>query len=267
MELDDAYANGAYINGAEGFPQRWATAASALRQELGARARLNLPYGASERQKYDLFLPESPTRGTVVFVHGGYWRAFDRSSWSHLAAGPLAQGWAVAMPSYDLCPQVSIAEITRQLATAVQVVAAQVSGPISLTGHSAGGHLVARMLDRNLVPDEIGRRFRAVIPISPLSDLQPLLQTSMNDDFAMDITQAQAESPLGMMDRHPARVTVWVGGDERPAFLDQARWLAQAWGADHVIAPGKHHFDVIDPLSDPKSDLVHRLTGWPGPAV
>lgn len=261
MELDDAYANGAYIDGADTYPPRWAAAAEAMRKNLGKRAQLDLPYGESERQKYDLFLPEGTPKGSVIFIHGGYWQAFDRTSWSHLAAGPLAHGWAVAIPSHDLCPQVRICQITRQIVAAVQAIAARVDGPISITGHSAGGHLSARMLDRALLSPAIAERLTHVLPISPLSDLRPLRRTVMNANFRMLENEAIAESPLLMHDRYDVPVTVWVGADERPAFLDQARWLATAWGAGHVIAPGRHHFDVIDPLADPKSQLVQLLVG------
>lgn len=261
MELDDAYANAAYIDGAEAYLPRWTADARALREKLGKRAQLDLPYGESERQKYDLFLPEGTPEGTVIFVHGGYWRLFDRSYVSHLAAGPLARGWAVAMPSYDLCPAVRICQITRQIATAVQAIAARTKGPISITGHSAGGHLAARMLDLSLVPDAVAGRVSRVLPISPLADLRPLRRTTMNHDFHMLEAEAIAESPMLMHNRHDLPVTVWVGADERPAFLDQARWLANAWNADLVIAPDTHHFNVIEPLTDPDSDMVKLLTG------
>ena len=89
MMLDDAYANAAYIDGADGFPPRWEKEAEAFRVSLGARAQLNVRYGPSDRQKFDFFQPEGVSRGTAVFVHGGYWKAFDKSYWSHLAAGPL----------------------------------------------------------------------------------------------------------------------------------------------------------------------------------
>ncbi|MCB4454959.1 alpha/beta hydrolase [Leisingera sp. McT4-56] len=256
MELDDAYANGAYIENADKYPPRWAASAEDFRNSLHERARLDIPYGEGARQSFDLFLPEGTPKGLFVFVHGGYWLAFDKSSWSHLARGAMAHGWAVAMPSYDLCPEVRIADITRQIAAAVTRIAAEVDGPIAMAGHSAGGHLVARMLDRALLPAEVGERIKTVIPISPLADLLPLLRTSMNQKFKMDSAAAVAESPVEMQDRYPAEVTVWVGGEERPAFLDQAIWLVEAWGADHVIAFGKHHFNVIDPLADPESDLV-----------
>lgn len=260
MELDDAYANGAYIEGATAFPPRWAAAAAALREGLGERALLDQPYGGSERQKYDLFLPDGAAKGTVIFLHGGYWRMFDPKWFSHLAAGPLARGWAVAMPSYDLCPDVRICQITRQIAAAVQAIADRTEGPIAITGHSAGGHLAARMLDETLMPGAIARRFSHILPISPLADLRPLRRTVMNADFRMLETEAIGESPMLMHDRHDVPVTVWVGADERPAFLDQARWLANAWDAGLVIAPQRHHFDVIDALADPESDMVRRLS-------
>ncbi|GAA6197591.1 alpha/beta hydrolase [Pseudophaeobacter arcticus] len=261
MELDDAYANGAHIAGAEDFPPRWAASAEDFRNSLHERARLNLPYGDGARHCFDLFMPETAPKGVLIFVHGGYWLAFDKSSWSHLAVGALAQGWAVAMPSYDLCPEVRIADITQQVARAVVRIAEEVPEvPISLAGHSAGGHLVARMLDPKVIPNAVGARLKVVVPISPLADLLPLLRTSMNDKFQMDNDAAKAESPVEMQDRYQTEVTVWVGAEERPAFLDQAQWLADAWHADHVIAFGKHHFNVVDPLADPESDLVRLLT-------
>lgn len=260
MDYDDAYANSAHIPGSEAFPDLWARSAQAFRDSLGSRACLGLAYGRGDRQAHDLFLPDASPKGTVIFVHGGYWRASHRSDWSHLAAGSVARGWAVAMPSYDLCPAVRISDITVQIAGCVQAVAADSSGPIALAGHSAGGHLVSRMLDPCILPAAVVNRLIHVLAISPLSDLRPLMQTAMNADFGMDLSMAEAESPRFMTDRHDVPVTVWVGGAERPVFLDQAQWLAEAWEADHVIAPGRHHFNVIEDLTDEHSDMVRRLT-------
>ena len=258
-DLDDAYANGPYIPGADDYPPRWAAEAEAFRTKLGDRAQLGIPYGPSERQAYDLFQPETLPKGVMIFVHGGYWLKFDRSYWSHLAAGALAHGWACVMPSYDLCPDVRISDITRQISECVSAVAGDIALPVSLAGHSAGGHLVARLLAPGMLADDLIARVAHVVPISPVADLRPLLRTSMNDDFRMDEAAAAAESPV-LQPRPDVPVTVWVGADERPSFLDQARWLAEAWQAEHVEVPGKHHFDVIDALADPESDLVMKLT-------
>lgn len=257
MELDDAFANAAYIPNGETYPQRWQEEAEAFRKS--ARCDLDIPYAAGERCAYDLFFPDDAPKGVVIFVHGGYWLRFDRKDWSHLAAGPLARGWAVAMPSYDLCPTVHIRTITDQIETAITVISDRVSGPIRLAGHSAGGQLVARMMCRDLEPSWRSRVER-VMPISPVADLVPLMRTSMNASLGLDAEEAQTESPLN---HQPANVpvSVWVGADERPVFIEQATALSEVWKCDLTIEPSRHHFDVIEGLSDPESEMVRTLLG------
>lgn len=263
MDLSDAYENGAYIPGADGFPPRWAEEAAALRSALGERALTDLAYGPATRNRFDLFLPEGDPTGLIVFIHGGYWRRFDKSSWSWAAAGGLARGWAVAMPSYTLAPDARIGQITTEIAAAVTAAADRVPGPLVITGHSAGGHLSARMRCRDAgLTDTVAARLARVVPISPLSDLAPLMQTAMNADLRIDAAEAEAESPVRKTDLFDVETTVWVGGDERPAFLDQARWLTEVWPKTSLhIAEGKHHFDVIEELTDPESPLTRALVG------
>ena len=250
MELDDAYANGAYIPGAADYPDKWARLAAAFRES--ALCELDLPYGESPRQRFDIFHPPRLAKGVVIFVHGGYWLKFDKSYWSHLAAGPLAHGWCVAMPSYDLCPDVRIGQISQQIGQAILTVAARTAGPIRLCGHSAGGHLVAR--------NATAERVEKVIPISPVADLAPLMKTSMNKDLRIDADEALAESPVHLPP--PAcPVTVWVGAKERPVFLEQAQALTDAWGCARVIAPEQHHFNVVEAMCAPQSPLVTELVG------
>ena len=260
MSLDDAYANAPYIPGADAYPDRWSTDAATFRDQIQAsgRATLGLSYGTTERQAYDLFSPDVVQEGLAIFVHGGYWMKFHRTFWSHFAQGLLERGWNVAVPSYDLCPDVSIAQITQQIAKAITRIAEQTDGPIRLTGHSAGGHLVARMCIDGVLPQSVMTRIRRVVSISPVSDLRPLTQTTMNEAFRLTEDLAVEESPA-LMTPLDVPVTVWVGADERPVFLDQARWLSDAWNADLVIDKNRHHFDVIDGLRDPNSTLVTTL--------
>lgn len=264
-DWDDAYANGAYIAGAAAFPPKWTEMAAAFRAEIGARAEVSLPYGERDRQQFDLFEPAGEAKGLCVFVHGGYWRAFDRSLWSHLAAGPLARGWAVAMPSYTLAPNARISEITDEIGAAISAAASMVAGPIRLTGHSAGGHLVTRMLCENApLDEEIATRIANTVSISGVHDLRPLLETALNNDLQLDATEAAAESPALLVPRQGVRLTCWVGTEERPEFVRQNALLANVWtglGVDTACVEegGKHHFDVIDGLSDPSSPLCAAL--------
>ena len=196
MRFDDAFANGKYIAGGAEYPARWATKAHGFRQVLADRARLGLPYGAGERQWFDLFLPEADPVGLVIFIHGGYWLAFGPREFSHLAAGALARGWACAMPAYTLAPGARVGQMTVEITSALAAMAAQVDGPIVVTGHSAGGHLSARMACEDTALDRpTAARLRRVVPISPLSDLRPLLETTMNDTLRLDLAEARAESP------------------------------------------------------------------------
>jgi len=262
IDWDDAYANAAHIEGAVDYPPRWAAAASDFR--AGARGETQIAYGAHPRQRFDLFLPEGAPCGLVVFVHGGYWLRFDKSLWSHLAAGPVARGWAVAMPSYRLAPEVGIAEITSDIAAALPRIADCVpEGPMALTGHSAGGHLVARMACMDVaLPGAVLERLARIVPISPLSDLRPLMCTQMNAEFHLDEDAARAESPVFHALRPGLGGTVWVGAAERPVFLDQARWLSEAWPDLCLhVEPGRHHFDVIEGLMQAESALTADVIG------
>ena len=258
MDMDRAYANGAFIAGAESYPPKWEAAAQRFREGLGARARLGLAYGTGERHKFDLFLPEGAPRGLQVYVHGGYWLAFGRESWSHLAAGALARGWACAMPSYTLAPEARIGEITVEIGRAVDAAAALVAGPVVVTGHSAGGHLSARM---GCVGAPVSANIARVVPISPVAELEPLMQTAMNDKLGITDVEAALESPARLVRRDGVQAHVWVGGQERPAFLWQARTLSENWDCQWTVAAGKHHFDVIDDLADPMSGLVEACLG------
>ena len=262
MDWDDAYANGAYIQGAAEYPPRWDQAAAAFRAAQGTRVRLDVPYGDSPRERLDIFLPEARARGLAVFVHGGYWKAFGKDTWSHLAAGALAEGLAVCLPQYTLCPEVRIAEITRQIARAIAFAAEGIDGPIHLAGHSAGGHLVCRMACQDSpLAHPLQLRLGSVLSISGVHDLRPLLMTEMNETLRLDLAEAQAESPALLAPLPGTRLVCWVGADERPEFVRQSALLANIWtglGADTraIEEPGRHHFNVIDGLADPASALM-----------
>jgi acetyl esterase/lipase len=265
-DWDDAYANAPYIPDGDAFPDRWLAAAAGFRATLGPdRLRAGVPYGAHPRQRVDLFLPEGRPAGLLVHVHGGYWRRFDPSYFSNLAAGPLARGWAVAMPGYVLAPEVSITAITRMVANAVAAAAATVAGPIRLSGHSAGGHLATRMVcTDSALPAAVRARLGRVFTIGGVHDLRPLIRTAINDDLRLGPGEAAAESPALLEPLEGARIHAWVGADERPEFVRQSRLIANIWaglGADTRLTevPGRHHYDVTDALADPGSPLVTAL--------
>ncbi len=264
---DDAYANGVNIPGGDRWPAAWVEPAKSYRdrREAAGRARLDLAYGEKARNRFDLFLPDSATKGLVIYVHGGFWRAFDKSYWSHLAEGSVASGYAVAMPSYTLCPGVRVADIAREVAAAIAGAAEIVEGPLYLTGHSAGGHLVTRIISSpSPLPHAVRARIRNVVSISGVHDLRPMMKTAMNADLRIDEAEAIGESPALLRPLEGARVTCWVGSAERSEFVRQNALLGNIWtglGADTAILvePDRHHFNVIDGLIDPAHPLTRTL--------
>jgi acetyl esterase/lipase len=266
-DWDDAYANADHIPNAGGFIKRWQKRASDFRKTLKKedRASLDLSYSKNERNVVDIFYPEDEPKGLLVFVHGGYWYRFDKSYWSHLAQGALDNGWIVAMPSYSLCPDVKISEITKEVARAIEFIAADIKGPIRLAGHSAGGHLVSRMVcNKSPLSKKVQSRIVHVMAISPVSDLRPLCCLKLNDTLGLTDKEAESESPALLTPLPNARVTCWVGAAERSEFVRQNALLANIWhglGAriSHVEESDRHHFDVIQGMELADSPMMKML--------
>ncbi len=254
MSLDRDYMNSAFIPDGDGYLARWQAASAAFR--AGAAGQSGLHYGPGARQVFDLFLPAGVPKGLIVFIHGGYWKAFAPADWSHLAAGALARGWACAMLGYTLAPEARITDITAEVARGIEVAAGRVAGPVVVTGHSAGGHLAARMGCADI---GLSARVVRVVPISPVAELEPLMDTEMNEVLLIDAEEAVRESPARLELRAGVQAHVWVGGQERPAFLWHARTLSEAWDCPWTVAPGRHHFDVVDDLMMADSGLTRVL--------
>ncbi len=265
IDWTDAFDNSGYIADATRLADAWAKAAAQFRSN--ANADLDLPYGDAPRERFDLFYPDCEPKGLFVFVHGGYWHLFDKSSWSHLAEGALERGWAVALPSYPLAPEAQIAQITKATATAIEAAADLVGGPLRIAGHSAGGHLVARMsCAAGPLRVDIQRRLAGITSISGVHDLLPLLRTTMNGTLKLDRAEALAESPAHLPPALTCPVTAWVGAQERPEFLRQTRMLEERWAAsgaeiEAVYERGHNHFSIVTALGDPESPLLRACLG------
>jgi arylformamidase len=240
----------------------WAKDAAAYRQRHAPRS---IPYGAGARNTIDFFSGENEGP-IVVFIHGGYWQAFGGSSFSHLARGLNAHGISVAIPSYDLCPVVTVDHIIQQMRAASRELA-RLGRSLVISGHSAGGHLAACMLatdwaafDASLPADLV----TAAYAISGLFDLGPLVETSINNALRLDHAAARAASPLFWDAPVRGSLDAVVGENESAEYFRQSRTIVDRWGGAGVTtrfdtAPAANHFTAIAPLADPASPMVARL--------
>jgi arylformamidase len=248
---------------------RWAADSAAARGRLDTR--LDVRYGSGPKQTMDLF-PAANARGTLLFIHGGYWRALDKADHSFVAPPLVAGDIAVAVLNYDLCPEVGIARIVDQCREAVAWLRRE--GPrfglaperLVVSGHSAGGHLAAMLVATNwrargLPADAIV----GAVAISGVFDLEPLVQVSFNVDLKLDAGRAYLVSPIHLQPRAPVPVLIAAGAEETSEFIRQSWLLWERWPECHppgrrgpLFIPGQHHFSVVAELGDPASELVRQ---------
>lgn len=259
IDLEAQYNNRALVPDHPAVMQGWRERAETVRRTHPPR---QIAYGAGEREVMDLFeaRPDAPV---AVFLHGGYWQALGREWFSGIAPALLAHGVSLAIPSYDLAPQVRLGRILSQVRQAVEAVrdlSPTRSRPV-VFGHSAGGHMAACMLSEG--------RAGAAVAISGVFDLAPLIETSLNAALGLDAREAAALSPIywPVPNGSTPGGTVLdcvVGGDESEEFIRQSRMMADLWGAQGVetrfeAVKGVNHFTVLEPLFDKDSAMTRRI--------
>jgi len=260
MDLDFVereYNNRALVPDHPAYFERWERDSKYVRATLPAR--LDVPYGPDPRHRVDLF-PAENARGTLVFIHGGYWRSLDKDMFSWLAAPFVAAGIGVAVPRYRLVPSCSIEGVVDDVVMAMNwffehsPAHGMATDRVVLSGHSAGGHLVAALF---AAPRERLRfdpaRIVGGVPLSGVYDFEPLRHHSFNADFRLD---PAAVARLNIADKRPvirAPLVIAAGAEESSEFRRQSRVLADAWrGQVHslLMLPGLHHFNIVDALAE-----------------
>jgi arylformamidase len=263
IDYEAQYNNRARVPEYAEIAERWSMLAAAYR--LAADADMNRPYGTRERQRYDIFHAKGGDNPPlVVYIHGGYWQRGDRKDYSFVARELNANGITVAIPSYTLCPAVSVMEIGDEVQQCLAALWRQTKTRPVVIGHSAGGHLTAEMLARDWrgfagVPGDL---VRSGCAISGVFDLAPLMGTSLNEAIGLTRGTARVASPLF---RAPPpkgrRLIAAVGGDESEEFLRQSQAIAEGWSkvgvdATSLVVDGTNHFTVVDELIRPDSELL-----------
>ena len=249
---------------------RWTYEAELYRAEMlkNSRAELGLTYGSTPRQSVDLFLAQGHENAPLaIFIHGGWWRSLEPSIFSQMARGPNERGVSVAVVGYDLCPNVTIADIIEQMRRMCAFLWRRFGRRMTVYGHSAGGHLAAALLAtdwRTLYPKAPADLVPAAYSISGVFDLTPLLSTSVNADLRLDPAEARKLSPLFWPVASNCIFDAVAGGLVSSEFKRQSRTIAQTWQetgaqARYEEVAGTNHFTVIDPLSDPQSPMAARI--------
>lgn len=275
--LDAQYNMRAAVPDYPDFVERWAAASAGARERHAVET--DVQYGDSADQKLDLFRAERNDGRPAplhIFIHGGYWQAMDKEHFGYVADGIVPQGAHLAVIDYALAPAVDMDEIVRQVRNAVAWAWRQAGaigadpGRLTISGHSAGGHLTAMALltDWAAVASDLpSRPLAGGLAISGLYDLEPIRLCYLNEVIGLTPDSAGRNCPLELLRRRPADagplppLALCAGALETPEFHRQQAEFAAAWAAAAapprlVEAPGLNHFSVVDRLADPAGALA-----------
>jgi len=251
---DAAYNNTAACPGGPAYVEALRAASVAFR--AAHAAHLDLPYGPTPREAWDLF-PGAPGSDCLVFIHGGYWQRNDRQGAAAAVAGAVASGWSAALPGYTLAPDATLTQIVAQMRAALDWLgrhgpAHGITGRIVVSGWSAGGHLAAMMLGHPAVS--------ASLAISGVFELGPVRDTYLNEKLRLTDEEIEALSPLRLPPTDKPMALAY-GTAELAALVGDSRRLHTRRAAHHcpgALLPVPHadHFTVIDALRAPNGPLL-----------
>jgi arylformamidase len=250
---------------------------TARAQILSDRAYQNLAaiqelhYGNGPLMNLDFRAATSPGRPLLVYVHGGYWRARDKRNFGYIFEAFAAADVNVALLNYDLCPQVTVEHICREIQAAFIWLCQQAKtlgfdpAQIHACGHSAGAHVLAMALAQGTscasLPDGM---IRHAYLVSGIYELSPVLNITVNAEVQLQPEDVAKLSPVRFPASRQTHYHVIVGGAEPEGWIEQSRHFAQ-----HVQAQGapvklttlenRHHFSILEDLQTSDAALTRMI--------
>ncbi|HEX3141611.1 MAG TPA: alpha/beta hydrolase [Rhizobacter sp.] len=235
---------------------------------------IDVPYGQGVNETLDIFPAANADAPVLFFIHGGYWRALDKSGHSFIVPPFTRRDVCVVVPNYALCPgtptaPVTIPDIALQMAKALawtfRNIGAHGGDPnrITVAGHSAGGHLAAMLLAchwKKVGRDLPAQAVRNALSISGLFDLEPMyLAPSFQASLQLTPEDVRRTSPAWWPAPKSGVLYSVAGANESEEFLRQNALIEATWGPEVVqvceAVPGCNHFNIVDAFANAE----HRL--------
>lgn len=198
-------------------------------------------------QKHDAEALRVVGQPLLIYIHGGYWQRLSAADSLFNADDAIRHGISLHAVEYTLAPHASVAEIINEcLSDVVQTIAELRPSRVVLAGCSAGAHLSA-MCARDAV---IAPQLDAVVLLSGIYDLRPLVVTPTNDPLHLDENTATSISPqLLNPSRLLRKALLAVGRHESAEFIRQNAEYADHLAAvgtetDCIVVDGRDHFNL-----------------------
>lgn len=211
----------------------------------------DIAYGNHEREKLDIFPGRDQQSPVIIFIHGGYWRSFDKADFRFITKEflPIAN---VVCINYPQAPESTMNQIVSSCEKALRWIAQKYIGDIYLVGHSAGAHLAAILLT-----NEFAKRVKGMAGLSGIYNLIPIQKSDINETIQMDEHMALRNSPVLLKPIQHIPIFLAVGSDETEEFKEQTKELNRAWNSSIAVEiKNANHFSIIEPGSSVLNDLL-----------
>ncbi|MDG2299586.1 MAG: alpha/beta hydrolase [Planktomarina sp.] len=235
-----------------------------IEQSQISKDRLNIiecNYGPKPTNTIDLFIPNSASKKSpcplMIFIHGGYWQELSKNESEFSALDFVANDIGFAAIDYSLCPLVNVSDIVNECYMAIRWLQNSFgnynfnSEKMYISGSSAGAHLAAmcclKALEEN---NKILAKLAGVVLVSGIYDLEPLVNTTINNSIGLDSKAAIAVSPLFKdLEGFPNTIIAW-GENETEEFKKQSMIFSETLLSNQVNVQkleiaNRNHFDII----------------------
>jgi acetyl esterase/lipase len=267
---------------------------SLISAEMRVQRDIAYATDAGRQQLLDVY---SPTTGgahpIVVWIHGGGWRQGDKALVQRKPQALVDRGWVFVSVNYRLVPQVTVQQMTGDIAKSIKWVhahAAEYGGnpdKIFVAGHSAGAHLAALVCtdDRYLKAEGLPLpAIKGCIPVDTAAydarekvrSVGPLMAGRNAEIFGRDEAAQKELSPVSHVAANkgiPPFLILHVASraDSRSQSEAFAKALHDAGVEARVVAAaGKTHGTINSDLGLPDDeptkavyDFLDRLTKQP----
>ena len=250
---------------AEGWLNGWAEESLRRRAELGGD--FDIAYGAHKLMRFD-YAQGDVALPVVINIHGGYWRALDKSAMMHHMADLAGAGFGIVNVNYPLCPEVTLTEIMACLNDGIEAIVPHVDAKtqprrLILMGHSAGAHMAMHLSHH----PELKDRLSGVVALSGIYETSVVRELSVNADVGLSADEADRWDCLKQMPASGPSYYISAGGAEPSGWIDQSWIMAEALlrRGDDVhfhVAGGAHHFSLVDWLCNSHNPEGAKLHRW-----
>ena len=265
-QLNNQYNTRLQEPGYAGYFDRWERVSGQTAEQNTIMKEIS--FGDHPEERLDIFPSNIPHSKTLVYIHGGYWHLLDKVMFHFLAEHFLKYNVTTVFINYPLAPRSSIDEIVVSCRKALRWLHNNIvrfngdPAELYLLGHSAGGHLASMML-----VEEEAKFLRAVISLSGLFRLEPVMLSHLNDSIGMDRENVLKNSPVFLTPAFDCPLLLVTGTDESDELKAQSEELYQCWKNKfsniHLLKlPQKNHYSILDAVIEKDSalrDAIHEL--------